>query len=165
MCDQGAMNSLTVTQPLAGLISDGVHRLQVRVYYEDTDFTGVVYHANYLKFLERGRSDFLRLMGIAHHEMARLSDPLAFAVSDLHILYKRPARIDDLVEVRTEIKGLKGAQVLIEQGIEREGQTICTARLSVVLIDAEGRPRRIPEPARSLLTSVVNVKSGGENAP
>src|SRR5262249_36455034 len=129
--------------PFAGRMVDGRHRLPVRVYYEDTDFSGIVYHANYLKFCERGRSDMLRLIGIAHRELDRSG--LAFAVRRMTCEFLRPARIDDLLEVVTEPIEIGGARLELAQSVERADQCLFTAGVTLALIDASGRPRRLPE--------------------
>src|SRR6476659_3317759 len=116
-----------MTQPTAGAFEDGEHRLAVRVYYEDTDFSGVVYHANYLRFFERGRTDSLRLAGIHHTEL--LEDQAVFVVRRMTVEYLRPAKVDDALLVRSRFVSLKGARMVIEQTIEREGVTLATAHV------------------------------------
>ncbi len=133
------------SQPLSGVIEDGEHRLLVRVYYEDTDFTGLVYHANYLKFFERGRSDYLRVLGIHHHELNAHEDALAFAVAHIDIRYRSPARIDEVITVRTRLISARGAQFVLEQACERDGVRLCEGKVEVVCIDGRGRPRRLPK--------------------
>ncbi len=147
------MTTEVPSQSLAGVIEGGAHRLRVRVYYEDTDFTGVVYHANYLKYFERGRSDYLRLLGIHHHQLAGLDPPLAFAVAEVNIRYRAAARIDEVLEVVTRLSGSRGAQVFLDQVIERDGHTVAQARIDVVCIDGQGRPRRLPK----ALSDVINA--------
>jgi len=132
-------------QALAGRIVDGEHQLFIRVYYEDTDFSGVVYYANYMKFFERGRSDFLRLLGIHHLELAALDIPLAFAVAHIDVRYRAPARIDDIVVVKSRSAGMKGAQFFLDQRIERDGVLLCEAKFTAVCIDFNNRPRRLPK--------------------
>ena len=141
------------SQPLSGVIEDGEHRLLVRVYYEDTDFTGLVYHANYLKFFERGRSDYLRVLGVHHHELRAHEDQLAFAVAHIDIRYLSPARIDDIITVRTRMLTMRGAQFTLEQTCERDGVTLCQGRINVVCIDGDGRPRRLPKAFAEALAS------------
>ena len=141
-------------QPLSGVIEAGEHRLMVRVYYEDTDFTGLVYHANYLKFFERGRSDYLRLLGVHHHELNAHEDRLAFAVAHIDIRYRSPARIDDVITVRTRLASVRGAQFLLEQACERVGVMLCEGRINVVCIDGDGRPRRLPKAFAEALNSL-----------
>ncbi|MGH6854164.1 MAG: tol-pal system-associated acyl-CoA thioesterase [Aestuariivirga sp.] len=125
----------------AGRITGDVHVLPVRVYYEDTDFSGVVYHANYLKFCERARSDCLRLRGIHH---ARL-EGMAFAVRRMVCEFLKPARIDDLLEVETRFLELAGARIEIEQVVKRAGDRLFSVRVTVALVDKEGRPKRLPK--------------------
>jgi acyl-CoA thioester hydrolase len=136
------------------LVGDG-HRLPVRVYFEDTDFSGVVYHGALIRFLERGRSDFLRLLGIHHAALAagRYGEPLFFAVRDLSVRFVRPARIDDLVEVATAPRRLTAARITLAQAITRAGEPIAEASVEVVLIDTAGRPRRLPPAMREKLAS------------
>jgi acyl-CoA thioester hydrolase len=128
---------------IAGRIVDGRHVLPIRVYYEDTDFSGIVYHANYLKFCERGRSDLLRLLGIAHRELGRSG--LAFAVRRMTCDFLKPARIDDLLEVVTRGIELGGARLELAQSVQRGDAMLFTAEITLALIDASGRPRRLPE--------------------
>lgn len=139
------MQSQIPSQCLSGAIDGDEHRLMVRVYYEDTDFTGVVYHANYLKFFERGRSDFLRVLGVHHHELQAHEDQIAFAVAHIDVRYLAPARIDDVITVRTRVARMRGAQFLLEQVCERDGVKLCEGRINVVCIDGAGRPRRLPK--------------------
>ncbi len=121
------------------------HRLMVRVYYEDTDFSGVVYHANYLRFLERGRTELLRACGIAQAEMrdAVTGEPLAFAVRRMTIDFIRPARMDDLIEVETGVGQCGGASLALVQTISRGGEMLLRAEVKIALVGA-GRARRLP---------------------
>ena len=104
---------------LAGRFDGRIHRLGIRIYYEDTDFSGVVYHANYLRFAERGRSDFLRLAGIGHRELMEADRPLAFAIHKMELSFLVPARIDDVLEVATVYRAARGARIEAEQVIYR----------------------------------------------
>jgi acyl-CoA thioester hydrolase len=128
---------------IAGRIVEGRHVLPVRVYYEDTDFTGIVYHANYLKFCERGRSDMLRVIGIAHRELSRTG--LAFAVRRMNCDFLKPAIIDDLLDVVTRPAEIGGARLVLDQSVLRGDESLFTAEVTLALIDANGRPRRLPE--------------------
>jgi len=128
---------------ISGKIVDGVHRLPIRVYYEDTDFSGIVYHANYLKFAERGRSDFLRQVGVHHSEILELDPPLAFAIQKMEIEFLAPARIDDLLEVESHCVTARGARLEFEQVITRDGEPIWRAIIKAACIDTSGRPRRL----------------------
>ena len=131
-------------EPSAGTLDGRTHLLPVRVYYEDTDFTGVVYHANYLRYFERGRSDFLRLAGISHTDLLQRPDPAAFAVTEMSISFRRAARVDDALVVRTEYETVKGVRLLIGQEIRRGDEVIATAKVEAVCITPDGRPRRPP---------------------
>ena len=126
----------------------GGHRYAVRVYYEDTDFTGVVYHANYLRYFERGRSDFLRLRGISHTELRARPEPVAFVVRRMEIDFKTPARVDDALVVRTAYDRLDGPRIVVRQQIERPGEgaaeLIASATVEVVCIRLDGRPIKPP---------------------
>ena len=131
--------------------SDGVHTITVRVYYEDTDFTGMVYHANYLRFFERGRSDFLRDAGVSHQSLLARDDPAAFTLTRAEVDYKAAAKVDDLLTIRTRYRGTKGAKILFEQTCWREDTLIAGGAITAVQIHADGRPRRpIPEVAAHL---------------
>lgn len=130
--------------PTSGWLDGREHVLPVRVYYEDTDFTGVVYHGAYVRFFERGRSDFLRFCGIGHAELLERPDPAAFTVVRLAIDFRRPARIDDALEVRTLYESVRGPRLFVRQRILRSGEAICEAEVQAACIDLAGRPRRPP---------------------
>ena len=130
--------------PSAGWFEGRVHFLPVRVYYEDTDFTGVVYHANHVRYFERGRSDFLRLAGIGHAELLDREDPSAFVVTRLLIDYKRPARIDDALLVCTTYDVFRGAKLEVAQALLRGEEVLATAEVHAGCITLQGRPRRPP---------------------
>ena len=142
---------MTPDDPTAGRFEGRHHLLPVRVYYEDTDFTGLVYHANYVRYFERGRSDFLRLTSSGHSELLNAEEPMAFVVAELNLKYLKPARIDDALVVRTTYDAIKGPRLLISQTIERAGEVLCRAEVTAVCIHLDGRPRRAP---RSLIDSV-----------
>ena len=118
------------------------HWITVRVYYEDTDFTGMVYHANYLRFFERGRSDHLRDAGISHQSLLDREDPAAFTLTNVNVSYKRPAKVDDLLHIRTRYLGMDGPRIRFEQACLRDGQLISEAEITAVMIHADGRLRR-----------------------
>ena len=118
--------------------------LPIRIYYEDTDFSGVVYHAAYLKFFERGRTESLRHFGVTHTELLTRDEPLAFAIRKMTTEWISPARIDDLIEVRTSFAAVKGARMLIDQEIWREEILIARAEVEAVCMSLAGRPRRLP---------------------
>jgi acyl-CoA thioester hydrolase len=129
-------------QPLGGAFEGREHQLPVRVYYEDTDFTGFVYHASYVRFFERGRSDFLRLAGADHVAMARLQT--AFAVVRLEIDYLRAASIDNALVVRTTFDTVKGPRLTLSQRITRGDEVLAVAKVQAACIDLKGRARRPP---------------------
>ena len=137
--------------PLGGEIRDGRHVLTLRVYYEDTDFSGVVYHASYLRFMERGRTDYLRLIGADHRalfEAAEREAPgFAFVVRAMTIEFLKPARMDDVLEVLTSPREVKGASVILHQRVARGGETLIDAQVRVAFVSA-GRARPIPKPLR-----------------
>jgi acyl-CoA thioester hydrolase len=137
---------------IAGELTPEGHRLPVRVYYEDTDFSGLVYHASYVRFLERGRSDFLRLLGIGHREFAAEPGAPAFAVRRMTVEFHRPARIDDLVMVETSVQEITGSRLILRQAVTRGADRLVEAEVTVVVVDQSGRPRRIPALARDRLT-------------
>jgi acyl-CoA thioester hydrolase len=133
-----------VSEPSAGWFEGREHVLPVRVYYEDTDFTGVVYHANYVRYFERGRSDFLRLAGVSHTDLLERHDPAAFVVTRMEIDFRKPAKIDDALLVRTTYDVAKGARLSISQRITRGDEVIATAAVSAACISLDGRPRKPP---------------------
>ena len=136
---------------LQNSIQNGIHRLPVRVYYEDTDFSGVVYHANYLRFAERGRSEFLHSCGIHHSDLFSRPDPLAFTVVNMNIDFLTPAKIDDRLEVVSAYIFIKGARLHIKQAIMLEHRVLWRADVHVACITAAGRPVRMPRDVSSLL--------------
>jgi len=131
-------------EPSAGRFDGRVHHLPVRIYYEDTDFTGLVYHANYLRYFERGRSDFLRLAGVHHNELLDGADPLGFAVNRMTLEFLKPARIDDALMAKTVFETMKGPRIFISQVLERAGEALVTAQVQVCCISLTGRPRKPP---------------------
>ena len=136
---------------LDGEIRDGRHVMPVRVYYEDTDFSGVVYHANYLRFMERGRTNYLRLIGVDHAELweaAKSEAPgFAFVVRAMRIEFLKPARMDDLLTVVTAPEEVKGASMWLTQRVMRGEEELLEARVKVACV-AGGRARPIPKALR-----------------
>jgi acyl-CoA thioester hydrolase len=125
------------------------HRLTLRVYYEDTDSGGVVYYANYLRFIERGRTEALRALGV--DQLALKAAGLVFVVRRVTADWLRPARLDDLLEVRTEVTEVGGASVRMVQEVHRDGATLFRAAVQVACMDEAGRPRRLPPEVRARL--------------
>lgn len=119
------------------------HRLAVRVYYEDTDFSGVVQHGAYVRFFERGRTEFLRACGIEQVALFAGAAPLAFAVRRILVEYLKPARMDDLLDVETRVLRLGGASIDMAQRILRGGEILVTADVRVAAV-AAGRAQRLP---------------------
>jgi acyl-CoA thioester hydrolase len=117
------------------------HRFEVRVYYEDTDFSGAVYHAAYLHFFERGRTEFLRAQGIHHPELVK--DGIAFAVRSMEIEFLKAAGIDDLLVVDTSVVEVTGARLVLDQSIERGDDLVARAKVVVVAIKGD-RAVRLP---------------------
>ena len=136
---------------LQNSIQNGIHRLPVRVYYEDTDFSGVVYHANYLRFAERGRSEFLHSCGIHHSDLFSRPDPLAFTVVNMNIDFLAPAKVDDRLEVVSAYIFIKGARLHIKQAIMLDHRILWRADVHVACITAAGRPVRMPKDVANLL--------------
>jgi acyl-CoA thioester hydrolase len=119
------------------------HEIAVRVYYEDTDLAGVVYHANYLKFMERARSELLRAHGVDQRRL-EAEEGLVFVVGRLEIDYRAPARFDDLLTVATAPAGLRRASATLAQTVRRGEAVLAEARVTIACIDRAGRPRRLP---------------------
>lgn len=124
------------------------HRFQCRVYYEDTDMGGIVYHANYLKFIERARSDWVRALGLDQRAMREAGT--VFAVRRIAAEYLRPAHFDDLLDVETEVVSARPARMTLRQRVLRDGAALFDAEVELVAIGAAGRPVRLPEVLRAL---------------
>jgi acyl-CoA thioester hydrolase len=141
-----------------GEIRDGRHHMQIRVYYEDTDFSGIVYHANYLRFMERGRTNHLRLMGAEQHTLfaeAQLETPgFAFVVRSMHLDFLKPARMDDLLDIVTWPVAVKGASITLAQEVRRGADLLVKAEVRVACI-GEGRAQPIPQALRVLMKADV----------
>ena len=122
------------------------HVLPVRVYFEDTDFSGIVYHATYLRWCERGRSDFLRLVGIRHEDLIAGGDgreAAAFVVRRMRLDYLAPARIDDVLEVETQVKELGAATLDLDQTVAKAGRVLFKASVLAVLVSQSGKVMRL----------------------
>lgn len=147
--------------PPSGLFQGSAHLFPVRVYYEDTDLSGVVYHANYLRWLERARSDMLRLLGIDQRAAAEAGEG-TYAVADLAIRYLAPARLDDALTIVTTALELGAASVRLRQRAvrtdERAGEPLAEATVRVGFISADGRPRRQPAAWRAAFETVLAAK-------
>ncbi len=145
-----------MTAHLDGQIRDGRHHMQVRVYYEDTDFSGIVYHANYLRFMERGRSNYLRLLGAGQRALfaeAETEAPgFAFVVRSMQLEFFKPAHMDDLLDVVTRPLEVRGASITLHHEIRRGGVVLLEATVKVAFVSG-GRARPIPAPLRLAMTA------------
>jgi acyl-CoA thioester hydrolase len=145
---------LTTSTNLDGAIHSGRHVMVVRVYYEDTDFSGVVYHASYLRFMERGRTNHLRLLGAGHRalfeEASAQAPGFAFVVRSMQIEFLKPARMDDVLVVETAPEEVKGASITLHQRILRADELLVEARVRVAFV-CGGRARPIPKALRTAM--------------
>ena len=133
------------------------HWTDIRVYYEDTDFTGMVYHANYLRFFERGRSNHLRDAGVSHQSLLNRPDPAAFTLTRVEVDYRKAAVVDDVLRICTRYLGTKGARLFFSQTAYRGSDVVAAAEITAVQIHADGRPRRpIPEIAEHLKAFIAD---------
>lgn len=130
---------------LSGIIKNNTHFFQVRVFYEDTDFTGIVYHANYLKFAERGRTNFLRLLGINHSELMNDKEPKYFVVYTMNTKFLGSSTIDDLLEVRSNFIGIEGVRLKINQDIFNGEKKVFSSDIEFALLNENARPLKFPD--------------------
>ena len=137
------MTATATDQPVEGRFDGREHRFPVRVYFEDTDLSGVVYHANYLRYMERARSDMLRLVGVDQRATMEAGGG-AYAVADLHIKYRRPAKLDDALIVVSRLTQLRAAAVRIHQRVMRGQEILAEADVTAALVAPDGRPKRQP---------------------
>ncbi|MGC1466434.1 MAG: tol-pal system-associated acyl-CoA thioesterase [Pseudolabrys sp.] len=153
--------------PLDGEIRDGCHLQQVRVYYEDTDFSGIVYHASYLRFMERGRTNYLRLIGADHRALFEQTEKEApgfsFVVRHMNINFRKPAFMDDVLGIVTTPEDVKGASVMLNQKVVRGEDLVVEAHVQVAFISG-GRARPIPKPLRVAMKADQEA-GGGVSAP
>ena len=130
--------------------------MQVRVYYEDTDFTGIVYHANYLRFMERGRTNYLRLLGADHRALFEETEKEApgfhFVVRHMDIDFRKPARMDDVLEIVTSAAEVRGASITMHQKVMRGEDLLIEAQVQVAFV-SQGRAQRIPKPLREAMAA------------
>lgn len=133
---------------LSGHLQDGGHHLIQRVYYEDTDFSGFVYHARYLHFFERGRTDYIRLLGVSQgalHAQTEPADAVAFVVRRMEIDFKSPARMDDVLTIVSKPGEVRGARMMLDQTILRGDDVLAAAAVTVAVVNGFGRARRLPD--------------------
>jgi acyl-CoA thioester hydrolase len=147
---------------LDGEIRNGKHHQQVRVYYEDTDFSGIVYHASYLRFMERGRTNYLRLIGADHRALFEAAEKEApgfsFVVRHMSIDFRKPAFMDDVLDIVTTPEEVKGASVTLNQKVMRGGELIVEAHVQVAFVSG-GRAKPIPKPLR--IAMQADQEAGG----
>ena len=144
-------------QPASGLFQGPLHLFPLRVYYEDTDLTGIVYHANYLRWFERARSDLLRLLGIDQRAAVEAGEG-HYAVAEMHIRYLAPARLDDALVIASEATELRSASVRLRQRALRDGNLLAEAAVRVGFISPDGRPRRQPSAWRAAFDPLLSAK-------
>jgi acyl-CoA thioester hydrolase len=158
------MVSLMTTTALDGEIIAGRHVMQVRVYYEDTDFSGAVYHASYLRFMERGRTNYLRLLGADQRalfeETEREAPGFAFVVRAMQIEFLKPARMDDLLTVVTQTEEVRGASITLHQRVMRDDDLLIDAHVKVAFVSG-GRARPIPKPLRVAMRADQETRDAG----
>ena len=150
---------MTQPTPPGGMIDGARHLYAVRVYYEDTDLSGITYHANYLRWFERARSDLLRMLQIDQRAAIEAGEG-AYAVSEVNLKYLRPAKLDDDVVIETICTELGAASCRMHQVARRDGEDLCEATLRVGFISPEGRPRRQPAQWRGAFREFMDQ---GEN--
>ena len=141
---------------ISGKVKEKIHYFKVRVYYEDTDFTGIVYHANYLKFAERGRTNYLRLIGINHSDLINSKDPKYFVVYSMETKFLGKSTIDDILEVRSVFVGIKGPRLKIDQEIFKDGEKLFSAKIEFAILDDKGKPRRFSEEIMSKIKQYLS---------
>jgi acyl-CoA thioester hydrolase len=146
--------ALSNASALDGEIRDGRHLQPVRVYYEDTDFSGVVYHASYLRFMERGRTNYLRLLGADQRALfeavAKEAPGFAFVVRSMQIDFRKPARMDDVLEITTAPLEVEGASIVLHQRVNRDDELLVEATVQVAFVSG-GRARPIPKALRTAM--------------
>lgn len=145
---------MTSPNPPGGVLDGARHLYAVRVYYEDTDLSGITYHANYLRWFERARSDLLRLLGIDQRSAIESGEG-AYALSEVNLKYLAPARLDDDVVIQTRCTELGAASCRMHQTARRGHDVLCEAHLRVGFITLDGRPRRQPPEWRAAFHSFM----------
>ena len=143
-------------QPYQGHFEGSLHHFAVRVYFEDTDFSGVVYHARYLHFMERARSDMLARAGI-DQRAAHESGEGAYAVTAMNLKFKAAARFDDALLVTSTVEGIRGASVDIHQTVSRDGETLLTAHVTAAFVSPQGRAKRQPKSWVAAFEKILNT--------
>jgi acyl-CoA thioester hydrolase len=142
--------------PGLGHFDGKIHVLPLRVYYEDTDLSGVVYHANYLRYMERARTEFFRLAGVERMAELEAEEPTAWTLREVRVSYHRPARVDDTLTVRTRLISLSGVRLRALQKIYADETLLVDGQIEACIVTLKGRPRRLPEQLRDLLTPFLS---------
>lgn len=145
--------------PTQGIFAAGVHRLPVRVYFEDTDLTGIVYHANYLRFMERARTEMLRCIGIEQQAMLDAATGF-YSVYDLSLTYMSPARLDDALVVRSCVVEVRAAATVIGQDVWRGDRQLTRGRVTAAWLGMNGRPQRQPRAWSERFADLKNLTEG-----
>ena len=138
-----------------GFLEGKVHVLPISIYYEDTDLSGFVYHANYLRYMERGRTEFFRLAGISKMAGLDEEEPTAWTLRSVHVDYLRPARLDDIIHVRSRLSGLSGARMQAIQRITCNETLLVEGRIEACITTLTGKPRRLPKKVQETLAPFV----------
>ena len=138
-----------------GFLEGKVHVLPISIYYEDTDLSGFVYHANYLRYMERGRTEFFRLAGISKMAGLEEEEPTAWTLRSIHVDYLRPARLDDIIHVRSRLIGLSGARMQAIQRITHGETLLVEGRIEACITTLTGKPRRLPKKVQETLAPFV----------
>lgn len=133
-----------------------IHVLPLRVYYEDTDLSGFVYHANYLRYMERARTEFFRLAGVERMAELEAEEPTAWAIREVRVSYHRPARLDDALMIKTRVTALSGARIGAVQKIYAGETLLVEGRIEACIVTLKGQPRRLPVELRTLLTPFLS---------
>ena len=140
-----------------GTFDGKTHILPISVYYEDTDLSGVVYHANYLRYMERGRTEFFRLAGISRADL-EAEEPTAWAIRRIAVDYHRPARLDDRIAVRSVLTGVTGARIHVIQRVACGGMLLVEGRIEACMITLTGKARRLPKNVQETLARYVTAE-------
>jgi acyl-CoA thioester hydrolase len=145
-------------EPASGRFDGGVHRFAIRVYFEDTDLSGVVYHANYLRWFERARTEMLRLLGIEQRPVQEAGEG-AYAVTEINVRYLAPAKLDDAIIIESSAEEIRPASCRLVQRAFKQDRLLTEARLRVGFVGANGRPRRQPDAWRRAFASITSTEN------
>ncbi len=144
----------------SGVIADGVHSFPIRVYYEDTDAGGIVYHSQYLNFMERGRTEMLRMCGLEHVAMMTTqTSPTLLVVKSMNIDFSGSAILDDQLVITSEITKLGAASMMISQAVLCGGKTLVTAEIKVGVLGVDKRPKKMPPEQREQIVKTLNISN------